>query len=138
VKADRPAGVTAIAGLFLLAAIYLLLVGLVMLASPGLVSMAAGADLLGGLEVAGPYMFLLMAAAGTAIGLGLLRRHNWARRLTIVIAMIGIVLLVPTVSRAVVGFRIGKLAWGGLGMIVRVMIVWYLHQPHVKEVFEAK
>jgi cell division protein FtsW (lipid II flippase) len=138
VKADRPAGVTAIAGLFLLAAIYLLLVGLVMLASPGLVSMAAGADLLGGLEVAGPYMFLLMAAAGTAIGLGLLRRHNWARRLTIVIAMIGIVLLVPTVSRAVEGFRIGKLGWGGLGMIVRVMIVWYLHQPHVKEVFEAK
>ena len=109
-----------------------------MLASPGLVSMAAGADLLGGLEVAGPYMFLLMAVAGTAIGLGLLRRHNWVRRLAIVIAMIGIVLLVPTVSRAVVGFRIGKLAWGGLGIIVRVMIVWYLYQPPVKEVFEAK
>jgi hypothetical protein len=138
VKADRPRGVTGVAVLFVLAAAYLLAVGLVMLARPGLISMAAGADLLGGLEVAGPYMFLLIAALGTAIAVGLLHLHNWARRVAIVIAMIGVVLVLPRVSSSVIDLRIGKLAWGGLAMIVRVVIVWYLYQVPVREVFEAK
>jgi hypothetical protein len=42
------------------------------------------------------------------------------------------------VSSAVVDFRIGKLAWGGLGMIVRVVIVWYLHQEETREFFAAR
>src|SRR2546425_10421657 len=46
VSRERPTIVTAIAALFLLSAVYLLIVGLAMLARPGLVSMAAGADLL--------------------------------------------------------------------------------------------
>jgi hypothetical protein len=138
VKADRPRGVTAIAVLFLLAAAYLVAVGLVMLTSPGLIPMAAGADLLAGLEVAGPYMFLLMATVGTAIALGLLHLHNWARRVAALVALLGIVLLLPAVSSVVVSFRLSKLAWSGLGMIMRVVIVWYLYQAPVKEVFEAK
>ena len=137
-KADRPRGVTGVAVLFVLAAAYLLVAGLVMLARPGLISMAAGADLLGGLEVAGPYMFLLMAALGTAIAVGLLHLHNWARRVAIVIAMIGVVLLLPGVSSSLTNLKIGKLAWGGLGVILRVVTVWYLYQAPVKEVFEPK
>lgn len=137
-KADRPAGVTAIAVLFLLAAAYLLVVGLLMLARPGLVSMAAGADLLGGLEVAGPYVFLLMAVVGAAIALGLFRLHNWARRVAIVIAMIGVALLLPRVSSSVTNLQIGKLAWSGLAMIVRVVMVWYLYQVPVREVFTTE
>jgi cell division protein FtsW (lipid II flippase) len=135
---NRSWGITAIAGLLFLVAAYLAVVGLTMLLKPGVVSMAAGADLLGGLETAGPYMFLLMAAVATAIGLGLLRLQNWARRVAIVIAIIGIVLLVPSVSGAVINFRMGKLAWSGLGVIVRTAIVWYLHQEHVKQAFESK
>ena len=61
---ERPAGVIAVAAAFFLAAAYLLVVGLTMLARPGLISMVAGAALLGGLELAGPYMFLLMAGVG--------------------------------------------------------------------------
>ena len=106
-----------------------------MLISPGAVSMSAGADLLGGLEVAGPYMFLLMAVVGLAIGVGLLRLHNWARRLAILAALLGMVLLLPTVSSAVLDFRIAPLVWGGLGVMVRAMIVWYLYQQPIKEVF---
>lgn len=67
-----PSGVTAIAVVFLLASAYLLVVGLTTLVSPGTISMAAGAPLLGGLELAGPFMFLLIAAAG-AFGPGGLR-----------------------------------------------------------------
>ena len=133
---DRPAGVTAVATAFLLAAAYLLAVGTTMLARPGLVSMAAGAELLGGLEIAGPYVFVLTAAVGAAVALGLLRRHNWARWMAILIAMIGVVLLLSSVSSAAVDLRIEELAWSGLGTIVRVVIAWYLYQPAVREAFE--
>jgi hypothetical protein len=137
-KPERPAGVTAVAFAFLLAAAYLLAVGLTMLARPGLISMAAGAELLGGLELAGPYMFLLVAAVGVAVALGLLRLHRWARWVAILVAMIGMVFLLPSVSSAVIDFRFGKLAWGGLGVIVRAMIVWYLLQPAVNEAFVGR
>ncbi len=131
----RPIGVSLIAILFLLAAAYLIAVGAVMLLTPGYVSMSAGADLLGGLEVAGPYMFLLIAVVATAIGVGVLRLYNWARRLAIFAALLGMVLLLPSVSSAVLDFRIAKLVWGGLGVMVRAMIVWYLYQHPIKEAF---
>lgn len=131
----RPVGVSLIAILFMLTAAYLIVVGAVMLLGPGTISMSSGADLLGGLEVAGPYMFLLVAVVATAIGVGLLRLYNWARRLAIVIALLGMVLLLPSVSSAVLDFRIAQLVWGGLGVMVRATIVWYLYQQPVKEAF---
>lgn len=134
---ERPSGVTTIAVLFLLAAAYLGGLGLLMLASPGSVSMALGAPLLGGLELAGPYMFLLMGALGAAIGLGLLRLNSWARRAAVIAAMAGVVMLVPSVSAAAVDFR-GSLVWGGLGIMVRVAVVWYLWQGPVNAAFQKK
>jgi multidrug transporter EmrE-like cation transporter len=83
-------------------------------------------------------MFLLMAGVGAVIALGLWRLHRWARRLAILVAMIGVALLLPSVSSAVLDFRLGKLAWGGLGTIVRVVIVWYLYQVPVRDAFESK
>jgi len=135
---ERPTGVTAVAIAFLLAAAYLLVVALTMLVRPGLVSMVAGAELLGGLELAGPYMFLLVAGAGLAVAFGLLRLQRWARWMAILIAIIGMVLLLPSVSSALIDFRFGRLVWGGLGVIVRSMIVWYLFQEPVKEAFLAR
>ena len=131
----RPIGVSLIATLFLVTATYLIVVGAVMIVSPGSVSMSSGADLLGGLEVAGPYMFVLIAVVATAIGVGLLRLYNWARRLAILAAVLGMVLLLPSVSSAVLDFRIAQLIWEGLGVMVRAMIVWYLYQHPVKEAF---
>ncbi|MGZ4730509.1 MAG: hypothetical protein ACXVZH_00060 [Terriglobales bacterium] len=133
--AERPAGVTAVAAAFFLAGAYLLAVGLTMLARPGLVSMAAGAELLGGLELAGPYMFLLMGALGAGVAVGLWLLHRWARWVAILVAMIGVVLLLPNVSSALIDFRLGKLVWSGLGVMVRTMIVWYLFQVPVVEGF---
>ena len=135
---ERPTIVTAIAALFLLSAVYLLIVGLTMLARPGFLSMAAGADLLSGLETAGPYMFLVVSAAGIAVGFGLLRLQNWARRIAALLALIGIVLLVPRVSSAVVAARGSALALCGLGIIIRVVIVFSLYQTPVREIFETK
>jgi multidrug transporter EmrE-like cation transporter len=129
-----PTGVVVIAVVFFVAAVYLGLVGLVMLTSPGTASMALGAPLLGGLELAGPYMFLLTAGVGALIGWGLLRLNNWARRAAIAVGFVGVVLLVPAVSAAAVDLR-ASLVWGGLGIVVRVMIVSYLFQEPIKEAF---
>jgi hypothetical protein len=107
-----------------------------MLASPGAVSMALGAPLLNGLELAGPYMFMLMAGVAALIGWGLWRLNNWARRAAIVVGFVGLVMLVPSVSAAAVDFRV-SLLWAGLGIVVRVIIVWYLYQTPVAERFSA-
>jgi multidrug transporter EmrE-like cation transporter len=135
---ERPAGVTAVAAAYFLSGAYLLVVGLIMLVRPGVVSMAAGAPLLGGLELAGPYMFLLAGGVCVTVALGLWWLHRWARWLAILIAIISVIMLLPSVSSAMLDFRIVRLAWGGLGTILRVLIVWYLFQEPVKNAFAVR
>ena len=100
--------------------------------------MTLGAPLLGGLELAGPYMFLLAGIFLALIAFGLLRLNKWARRAAILIAMIGVLMLVPSVSSAVIGLQIKSLAIGGLGVMLRVMIVWYLYQETVAAEFTRR
>jgi hypothetical protein len=132
---ERPSGVIGIAAIFFLAAAYLISLGLTMLVAPGVVAMAWGAPLLGGLELAGPYMFLLVGSITALIGWGLLRLNNWARWIAILAAGLGAFMLVPSVSGAVVYFDFARLAWGGLGVMLRVAIIWYLFQEPVTDQF---
>jgi uncharacterized membrane protein (DUF2068 family) len=97
--------------------------------------MSAGTALLGGLELAGPFMFLLVAGIGGGIAFGLWRLKKWARWMAILVGSIGIVMLVPVVSSAILDFRFGALAWTGLETVLRVMVVWYLWQTPVIEAF---
>ena len=112
---QRPAGITAIAILCFLNALYLAGLGTIMLFAPGTVSMALGAPLLLGLELAGPYMFLLIAAIAALIGFGLLRLNNFARRAAALVSVVGVVALVPTVSASVVTLSVRT----GLGRVGR-------------------
>jgi len=128
-------GVTAVAVIFFVAAGYLIILGLLILAVPGAVSMTMGSPILNGLELAGPYMFLLVGAVGAAIGFGLLRLNNWARRVAILASLVGMVMLIPSVSAAAVDFR-PALFWNGLGVIIRMVAVWYLYQSPVAETFQ--
>jgi hypothetical protein len=130
-----PNGVRAIAALFALCAIYLGIAGGTMLVRPGTIAMSAGAPLLFGLELAGPYMFLLMAAVGGGVAWGLLELNNIARRVAILTSIAGIVMLVPSVSSATVMVQPKPLAFGGLGIIVRVMVAWYLSRGEVADAF---
>lgn len=123
-----------IATVFFLAAAYLGLIAALMLAAPGTASMALGAPLLSGLELAGPYMFLVVALVAGLIAWGLLRLNNWARRAALVAGFVGAVMLVPAVSAAAVDFR-PSLLWAGLGVVIRVAIVWYLFQEPTMEAF---
>jgi len=135
---QRPTGVTAIAILFFLVGTYLCGIGATMLVSPGTLSMRIGAPLLHGLELAGPFMFLLVGAVAALIGWGLLRLNNWARRAALLVAMLGVAMLVPSVSAAASDFG-WPLAWGGLGIMVRAAIAWYLAQlPAFSDSFGKK
>jgi len=129
--------VRAIAALFALCGIYLAIAGALMLMSPGAIGMSSGAPLLFGLEVAGPYMFLLMAVVGGGVAWGLVELNNIARQAALLIAIAGIIMLVPSVSAATVSLQPKALALGGLGIILRVMVAWYLSRAEVADQFKA-
>ena len=133
-----PDGVRAIAALFALCGTYLGIVAALMLFRPGTISMSAGAPLLFGLELAGPYMFLLMAGVAGGVGWGLVVLNNLVRHAALLIAIAGIVMLVPSVSAATVTVQPKALARGGLGIIVRVMVVWYLSRGEIVEQFKVR
>jgi len=133
---ERPAPVKVIAVLFSVVSAYLIILGILMLIRPGTVSMAAGSELLGGLETWGPYMFLLAGGVLLIIALGLLRTSNLARRAAALVAIAGIVLLVPRVSSAVVSFHFKTLFISGLGIVIRVIIAFYLYHQSTRLAFE--
>jgi hypothetical protein len=124
----------AIAGAYLAASAYLGAVGLLKLLSPDSVSLSLGAGLLHGLEVAGPYAFLLAAALGAIVAAGLWRLSRLARRAAILIPLAGLVLLIPKVSADTSEFS-WRFVFAALAVIVRVMIVWYLWQGWTAEKF---
>jgi hypothetical protein len=132
----RPAGVTAISLLFGVAAIYLWTVGLVKLAAPNAISLTSGAPLLYGLELAGPYMALLVGAGWALVGWWLFRLHNWARWSAMLVMVVGIAALVPKISMAELG---APVFWYGLQIALRAAAAWYLAQaPAVIDAFDGK
>src|SRR5213596_2030060 len=128
----RPAGVTAIALLFCLVAACLAVLGVLRLASPETVSLSLGAPLLHGLEISGPYVFLIAAGTASIVGFGLLRLKNLARRAAIVLA--GVVLLIPKFSADAADLSL-RLLMAGFAVMIRMAIVWYLWQSSTAENF---
>lgn len=131
---QRPIGVTAIAILFALIAGYLGALGATMLLSPGAVSMSLGAPFLHGLQLLGPYMFLLAAAVAAIIAFGLFRLNNLARRAAIAICFAGMVMLLPKVSADAADMG-PRFFLAGSMVVVRMMIIWYLWQYWTAEKF---
>ena len=101
--------------------------------------MAAGAALLGGLELAGPYMFLLMAGVGWPSPSGSGGCTGGPGGWRFFVAMIGVVMLLPSVSSADAGFSYRQAGLGRAGNDrFGCMIVWYLFQEPVREAFAAE
>lgn len=130
----RPWGVTVVAVVFLSASGYLLTLGLIKLINPEAIPLSLGAPFLHGLELWGPYIFLLTAGLGLGVGFGILRLKNVARRAAIAIAVAGIVMLIPKVSADTSDLSLRFFLAGSMIMI-RVMIVWYLWQRWTAELF---
>jgi hypothetical protein len=120
--------------IFLLSSLYLFILGLVRFVNPDAVSLSLGAPLLHGLQLAGPWMFLLAAGACSIVGFGLLRLKNLARRAAVVIALAGMVMLIPKASAAATDLS-PQFFLAGSMIVVRMMIVWYLWQGWTAEKF---
>jgi hypothetical protein len=88
------------------------------------------------LELAGPYMALLIGAGYALVGWGLFRLHNWARWVAMMVMTLGIAALVPKISMAEIGVPI---LWYGLQIALRAAAAWYLAQaPAVIDAFAKK
>lgn len=131
---QRPAGVIAIATLFFLVSLYLAGAGVLLLSAPDWLPLTVGAPLLHGLELAGPFMFLLAAAVGAVVGFALVLLNHVGRVAAIVIALAGVVLLIPRVSAEATDFSLSFLV-AGSGITIRVVVAWYLWQRPVAEQF---
>jgi hypothetical protein len=133
---QRPSGVTVIAILFFLAALYLFAIAAVKLISPEAISLTSAGQLMFGLELAGPYMAILFGTGWALVGWGLFRLHNWARWAAMLIMTIGSAWLVPKISTAELGL---PLFWYGLQIALRGAVAWYLAQaPTVIDTFARK
>ena len=133
---QRPKGITVIAGLLALTAVYLWTLAAVLLISPGAISLMAGRHFLYGLELAGPYMFLLGGGVYALVAWGLFRLQDWARWIAMLLIVISTASLIPKISIAELGVPV---LWYGLQIALRVAIGWYLAQaPAVIDAFSAK
>jgi hypothetical protein len=133
---QRPAGVTILSALSLLAAIYLWTICVVKLLAPEAISLMSGAQLMYGLELAGPYMAMLVGTGYALIGWGLFRLHNWARWAAMLVMVVAVASLVPKISMAELGIPV---LWYGLQIALRAAVAWYLAQaPAVVDAFAGE
>jgi len=134
---ERPRGVIAISALCALVGIASLVFAALFMAHA--IPLSSGAFLIGGgFEQLGPLIFLLYAVLMGLLAVALWRRWRWVRRVTILVAVVGIVLAVPALSSAVMDSRVLAIGREGLQIIVRVVIVYYLSQEPVKEWFTVR
>ena len=102
---------------------------------PEAIRLSLAAPLLHGLELWGPYMFLIMSVIAATVAVGLLRLNNVARRVAAMIALAGIIMLIPKVSADTAYFSLRFFLSGSM-IVVRAMIVWYLWQSRTVEHFQ--
>jgi len=135
-QAERPSGIAAVSGLLALAGIASLFLAVLVFLQA--IPLSYGSVLLpGGLEQRGPVSFLLYSAFLLILGWALWTRHGWARRLTLLLAAIGVALDVPAVSSAVADGRLFAIAREGLQIMIRVAVIFYLTQPPVRDWYSA-
>ena len=133
---QRPRGVIVVSALSAIAALYLWTLSVILLISPGAISLMAGKYFLYGLELAGPYMMLLGGCAYVLVAWGLFRLRNWARWMAMLVMVISVASLIPKISMAELGVPV---LWYGLQIALRVAVGWYLAQaPAVIDAFTAK
>ncbi len=139
---QRPTGVTILAVLDLIGAALCVLFALGAGALSAFLGTAAASQShsplgvivgLGGAVAA--VVFLLFAALAIAIGIGMLKLHNWARLTTIVLTALGVASALLGILTSMAHFVIGVLIYQLIVVAIDVWIIVYLLKPHVKAAF---
>jgi hypothetical protein len=140
----RPTGVTILAVLsFLVAALCLLAAAgmFIIGSSAGMAAMAGrGGNMGGPLAAMGAFAgiaCLILAALYLVNGIGLLKLRGWARLLTILLVLLGIIFGVLGIVRAMAPMMIGLIVWDLILIAIDVWILMYMFKPHVKAAFGA-
>lgn len=134
----RPAPITALSILAIAAASYLMAVGATMLLNWDTFSFRAGALLLAGFETAGPFVFLIGAAAYALIAYGLWTLSSWARYAAIAAAALQAVIALPKVSENAIARNFLPLIVTGIPMMVAAALIFYLAKPSTTARFQQK
>lgn len=134
---ERPSGIAAVCGLLALVAVAAF--AFAALLAVHAVPLSYGSALLqGGLEQAGPIAFLIYGLITFGLAFAMWNRRGWARRLTVLLAAVGVVFAVPAISSAVADGRAFAIAREGLQIMVRVAVIYYLSQEPVRDWFAAR
>jgi hypothetical protein len=119
--ASRPLGVTIIGFLYLLAGVLLLIGGI------------GALGILGGLGAFTGGLLLLVALVDIVLGIGCFQGWGWVWTVALVVAVFNI--LTVFWNWWVAGHTMGGLFSAFLGIIIPVIIIWYLYKDNVKAFF---
>ncbi len=114
------------------AAVAVYLVGAGVSVILGRASLMSAAWLLQGLEVMGPFVFFLIAAAAAVVAYGVVRGATWARRAGVVLIAVFVFSAVPGVSSAVASQQPWPIALQAAKLMVAVALaqrLWRQHPP---------
>ncbi|HVB08069.1 MAG TPA: DUF2127 domain-containing protein [Candidatus Acidoferrales bacterium] len=136
----RPTGVTILAVLSFLGAGLCLLgaAGMFLLGTSGLATMGAQGRSMGPLAAMGAFAgiaCLVLAVLYVVNGVGLWKLQGWARMLTIILLVIGIVFGVLGIVRSLAPLMVGMLLFHVILIAINAWIVMYLFKPRVKQAF---
>jgi hypothetical protein len=143
---NKPAGVIVIAILYFLGAGLLLLAGIGFVVGGGAIatmmsqqSQAGGglATLMGALGAGLGIFFLVWAAIEVLVGIGLLKLKNWARIVAIVFAAIGACFQVFGLLGSLAHFNPVSFVVSLIILGIQALIIWYLLKPEVKAAFQG-
>jgi hypothetical protein len=145
---NRPAGVTVIAVLFFIGAVFSILLGILAMFGGGLLATlmsqsgsqgaGAGAGLFAGLGIGIGIVILVFGALYILVGWGLLKLKEWARIVTIVLAGLGVLGALFGLVGVFTHFGAIIVFWTLVRLAICGWIIWYLLQPQVKAAFASQ
>ncbi len=140
---ERPTGITVLAVLAFIGAVFAVLGALVMFVGGAALSTLGGRGTMGlgmlagmGAAVAGVFC-LILGVVYAVVGYGLWTLQNWGRVVSLVLVGLGLVFAALGLLSALVHFRILVVLWQLIVCAIDVWIITYLLKPHVKQAFGA-
>ncbi len=140
----RPTGVVLIALYHFLTALVLVLLAISLVVGGSLLGAMFGgmsAHPMGGMGlgmifgVFGAIFLLFFAAIAALVGYGLWTLREWARLFAIVLAALSLLIALPGLLMLGLHLHLFYGTYRLFRIVVSVLIIWYLMQPHIRDLF---
>lgn len=142
----RPVGVTILAVLYFIGALFCVLGGILFFVGGGLGALAGAQSgqqgaagmsaLIGALGAFAGVAFLIIGVIYALLGWGMWKLKNWARIISIVLLVIGAAFQLFGLVTSFAHFSVFVLVWTLFWLAIDVLIIWYLLKPDVKAAFQ--